>query len=220
MPLDQNTLVALIASRICHDLVSPMAAVTTALDVMDTETSADMREHAMQVVRSSASDSRAKLEFLRAAFGSATAGTGTADLGELKRIAEAYVGTAKPELVWSTTEVFVPRIAARLLLNLIIVGVDSLPRGGQIVVTSLREGGRIEFQVACTGKRASLKDAVREALQGLTPEGGFDGRTIQPYMTFLSATAARAELAARDAEESVTLIARVPAEEMAGLVAG
>lgn len=211
MSLDPNALVALVASRICHDLVSPMAGVTTALDVLDDGANAETRDYAMQVVRTSAADSRAKLEFLRAALGSATAGEGIADLTELRRICEAYVATGKPELVWSTTEAFVPRVAARLLLNLIMVAMDSLPRGGRIEVTGSRSAGLLELAIACTGTRAGLKPTVRDALQGRTPEGGFDGRTVQPYVAFLAATSARAELAAREAPESVTLIARVPA---------
>lgn len=219
MALDTNSLIALVSSRICHDLVSPLAAVTTALDVMDTDNSADMREHALQVVRSSASDSKAKLEFLRAAFGSATAGEGTADLNEMRRIIEAYVATGKPQLVWTTTESFVPRIAARLLLNLVVVAMDCMPRGGTLEITSAREARTLEFALTCQGRRAEIKPAVRDGLQGLTPEGGFDGRSVQPYVTYLAASAARAELAARESEETVVLIARVPLSEPAAAAA-
>jgi histidine phosphotransferase ChpT len=210
MPVDTNTLVALVSSRICHDLISPMAAVVTALDVMDQETNAEMREHALDVVRGSASDSKAKLEFLRAAFGSATIGEGDADLTQLARIARDYVATGKPVLDWQVREEHGPRVLGRILLHLVVIAMDCLARGGSITVTSASENGRQVFTVSAAGRRAELKPAVREALSGQVPEGGFEGRTVQPYIAFLAATSARAELAAREGDEHVELIVRMP----------
>jgi len=52
---------------------------------------------------------------------------------------------------------------------------------------------------------------VRAGLAGELPEGGFDGRSVQPYLAFITAAGARAELAARESEERVELIVRIAA---------
>jgi hypothetical protein len=90
MLIDTSTLVALVSSRICHDLVSPVAALTTALDILDDDHGADMREQAMDLIRNSAAQAGVKLEFMRATFGAGTIGVGQADLGELQKLSERF----------------------------------------------------------------------------------------------------------------------------------
>ena len=209
MLIDASTLVALVSSRICHDLVSPVAALTTAMDILDDDHGADMREQAMELIRNSAAQAGVKLEFMRATFGAGTIGVGEADLGELKKLSERFFSTQKPELQWTLEVASVPRAAARLLMNLLLVGLDCLPRGGVLNVSGSQEGDKLNLSVCATGTRAALKPAVRAGLAGETPEGGFDGRSIQPYLAFLAAAGARAELAARESDERVEIIVRM-----------
>lgn len=211
MHIDTSTLVALVSSRICHDLVSPVAALTTALDILDDDHGADMREQAMELIRNSAKQAGVKLEFMRATFGAGTIGIGDCDLGELRDLSMRFFATQKPELEWSLTLSSVPRAAARLLMNLLLVGLDCLPRGGLLEVAGSQEDGKLSLSVCASGTRAALKPAVRAGLAGETPEGGFDGRSIQPYLAFLAASGSRAELAARESDERVELIVRMVA---------
>jgi histidine phosphotransferase ChpT len=209
MLIDSATLVALVSSRICHDLVSPVAALTTALDILDDDHGADMREQALELIRSSAGQAGIKLEFMRATFGAGTIGTGDTDLGELARLAERFFDVQKPELNWNLGVTSIPRPAARLLMNLLLVGLDCLPRGGTLEVSGSREGPMLNLSVCASGTRATLKPSVRAALAGEMPEGGFDGRSIQPYLAFLAASSCRAELAARESEGCVEIIVRL-----------
>jgi histidine phosphotransferase ChpT len=202
MLIDTATLVALVSSRICHDLVSPVAALTTALDILDDDHGADMREQAMELIRNSARQAGVKLEFMRATFGAGTIGTGDFDL-------ERFFATQKPVLNWALTVQMVPRPAARLLMNLLLVGLDCLPRGGTLEVGGGQEGDKLTLSVVAAGTRAGLKPAVRAGLAGEMPEGGFDGRSIQPYLAFLAASGCRAELAARESNERVEIIVRL-----------
>jgi histidine phosphotransferase ChpT len=209
MPIDNATLVALVSSRICHDLISPIGALTTALDILDDDHGADMREQAMELIRTSAWQAGVKLEFMRATFGAGTIGVGSSELGEVRKLSERFFATQKSELVWSLALTQVPRAAARLLMNLLLVGLDCLPRGGVVEVTGSQEGDRLNLSVCATGTRANIKPAVRASLAGETPEGGFDGRSIQPYLAFLAASGSRAELAARESDERVEIIVRM-----------
>jgi histidine phosphotransferase ChpT len=208
MLIDNAGLVALVSSRICHDLVSPIAALTTALDILDDDHGADMREQAMELIRTSAKQASVKLEFMRATFGAGTIGAGDFDLGDTKALAQRFFDTQKPNLDWKLTVQSVPRPAARLLMNLLLVGLDCLPRGGELEVGGGQDGDKLVLSVVATGTRAALKPAVRAALAGELPEGGFDGRSIQPYLAFLAASSARAEMAARESDERVEIIVR------------
>ena len=67
-------LAALVASRVCHDIISPVGAITNGLEVLDEEDSGDMKEFAMEPIRKSARQASAKLQFARLAFGAPVAG--------------------------------------------------------------------------------------------------------------------------------------------------
>lgn len=208
MSIDNSTLLALVSSRVCHDLASPIQALTTALDVLEGDNSADMRESAISLIRESTTQASAKVEFMRATFGSLTAGKGESNLGDLKNIAARFIATQKPALEWEIVEDSASRPLARVLMNLILIALDSLPRGGEIKVQSMRNSDKTEISVRASGMRVSLKENMRAALQGLTPENGFDGRSVQPYLAYLTALENKIELAAREDENSLTLIAR------------
>lgn len=209
MLIDPASLVALVSSKICHDLISPVSALTAALDILDDDHGADMRDQAMALIRKSTIQTAAKLEFMRATFGAATVGVGDFDLGEVRDLSERFFATQKPELVWLVKVASVPRAGARLIMNLMLVGVDCLPRGGIVEVSAAQDGDRLTISIVSTGMRAALKPSVRAGLSGELPEGGFDGRSVQPYLAFLTAAGCRAELAARESDERVEVIARM-----------
>src|SRR5258708_37217221 len=62
---------ALLVSRVCHDLVSPVGAVVNGLEVLEDETDPAMRADALRLVASSAEQAAARLQFARIAFGAA-----------------------------------------------------------------------------------------------------------------------------------------------------
>src|SRR5258705_13002728 len=70
---------ALLVSRVCHDLVSPIGAVVNGLEVLEDETDMAMRADALRLVAASAEQAAARLQFARIAFGAAgSAGGGAA----------------------------------------------------------------------------------------------------------------------------------------------
>ncbi len=209
MSNDTSSVTALISSRICHDLATPIQALTTALDVLESDNSPEMRESAIALLRESTNNATAKIEYMRAAFGSITAGIGIALVEDLKRIAIKFFSSQKATLNWESTEQEAPRSIARVLLNLILVAADSLPRGGEILVRSQKNAEIIEFSIRATGTRIMLKPQMRQALQGIKPEEGYDARTIGPYLTFLTATEHKIQLAAREDDASLTFLARM-----------
>src|SRR5882672_11216705 len=93
-------LAALLCSRVCHDVISPVGAITNGLELLDVEDDESMREMAMSLVRKSARQASAKLQFCRIAFGAAGSAGSIIDMGEAGDVAKAFVGDEKVKLDW------------------------------------------------------------------------------------------------------------------------
>ena len=51
---DRTEFASLLASRLCHDFISPASAISSGLDLLDDPSAQDMREEAMGLITSSA----------------------------------------------------------------------------------------------------------------------------------------------------------------------
>ena len=207
--LSPENLAALLCARLCHDLVSPVAALGAALSVLDDEDAADMRDDALELVRESAKQAQAKLEFARLAFGAGGSAPGMIDSLELKRLAAGLFNTVKPELVWKVAAPSLEKSAARLLLNLCILGIEAAPRGGTVTVEATESGGGARLRVLSEGLKAKIDPKHAAALEGQKPEDGFDGRSIQPFYAGLIARGAGGRASASSGEDRVEFVALV-----------
>jgi len=68
---DALELAALLCSRVCHDLISPVGAIVNGLEVLDDNPKPEDREFALDLIRKSAKTASARLQFCRLAFGAA-----------------------------------------------------------------------------------------------------------------------------------------------------
>ena len=62
---------ALLCSRLCHDLVSPVGAINNGLEILEEEKDASMREAVVDLITKSTQQTANKLQFFRLAFGAA-----------------------------------------------------------------------------------------------------------------------------------------------------
>src|ERR1700712_5356401 len=109
-------LAALLCSRVCHDIISPVGAINNGLELLD-EGGAD--EDAMKLIRASARNASARLQFARIAFGAAGSAGMLIDTGDAEAVATAFLLNEKPELVWNGPRALLPKNKVKLLLNLI-----------------------------------------------------------------------------------------------------
>lgn len=203
-------LAALLCARLCHDLVSPVSALGAALSVLDDESAADMREDAIALIRTGARQAQAKLEFSRLAFGAGGSAPALIDMRELQRLSGAMFADAKPDLVWKTEAAGLDKPAARVLLNLIQLAVDAVPRGGRVTIEASAPGdGGARLRLVSEGPKARFAEAYAQALAGKRPEDGYDGRSIQPYFAGLIARDAGGRADVRVEEDRVELTALI-----------
>ena len=142
--IDPARLSAYVASRICHDLVSPVSSVTNALDLMGEPGDHEMKEQAEALLHDGAEKAAARIQFLRYAFGSIGLNAGAADIHEARKITEAFVKSHKPSVEWDIQADHLSFSHARLMMNLVMMAVESLPRGGVVSVSIRSEAGGLE----------------------------------------------------------------------------
>ncbi|PHR92376.1 MAG: hypothetical protein COA69_08335 [Robiginitomaculum sp.] len=213
--LTPANLAALLCARICHDLVSPVGALGAALEVFEDDDNLDMRDDAMDLIKLSAGQASAKLQFLRLAFGAGGSAPGIVATEELKKLSLGVYGDAKATIDWQVEEDGLDKPSSRLLLNLIMLAVMAVPRGGDIVITAKCEDEQTQLKLVCTGPKARLNPSVVLTLAGGAPEEGFDGRNIQPFYSGMIAREAGGNVSAEIEEETVTFSAHIPAGEAA-----
>jgi histidine phosphotransferase ChpT len=185
--LSDLDLSALLCSRVCHDIISPVGAIANGLELMDDpDVDADMKSTALDMVRSSAKTATAKLKFCRIAFGASGSAGAHIDLGEAGEIAKAFVGDEKIKLDWQAPRENRPKAEVKLILNMLMLAMAGIPRGG--VVTVLVNGR--DFNVTAQGERAKVPQAMADVLTGAAALDALDARMVQPYYAKLLAQSA------------------------------
>ena len=208
--LTPGDLAALMCARICHDLVSPVGALTTAIEVLDDPANEEMHDDALDLVRLSARQAGAKLQYLRLAFGAGTSAPGFIGFEEVKKLAGGMYGDGKIELSWSVKGEGLEKSSARLLLNLIMIASHCIPRGGTLEISSGDSGDATLIELKATGMRARLDPMIPKTLSGKAPEDGFDGRSIQPFYAGMIIRELKGRIDTDHKDDTVTLSAFVP----------
>lgn len=179
--LTPSSLAALMCARICHDLVSPIGALGAALEVLNDESNADMHEDAMDLVRTSAGQASSKLKYLRLAFGAGTSAPGMLGIEQLTTLIQDMYGHGKASIRVETILTELEKTQGRLVLNLVMVALQSIPRGGELVIELTQKAEAHIFNLTATGPKARIYEEFQRSLAGRAPDDGFDGRTIQPF---------------------------------------
>jgi histidine phosphotransferase ChpT len=204
--IENTKLTALVASRICHDMVEPMSAIIQGLEMLKGD-GGKIDPDALSLLDNGVAKAWAKLEFFRFAIAGAVA-EGDSELEEGRAVAVKLYGVLKPQLVWSAPAVKMPRPAVRVIVNLLLIANECLPRGGSVEINAEKRGQGGEVIVTAKGPRAKLREATAAALRGGELGPDLSGHTIQPALTGLLARQGGVELSVREAEERVELIAR------------
>jgi histidine phosphotransferase ChpT len=213
--LDALDLAALLCSRVCHDVISPVGAITNGLEVLEDEDTEEMRAFALDLIKKSARQASAKLQFARLAFGAAGSAGAEIDLGDAEAVARGILEGDKVTLSWIGERRTMPKNLVKLLLNLLLVAVATVPRGGRVAVEITGEAAAPRFRLAASGLNARIPHGVDRLLAGGGLERPIDAHLVQLYYTrrLLEATAMR--LAMTIEGETVTIDASPKAATVA-----
>src|SRR5579872_7358542 len=101
--LDSLDLAALLCSRVCHDVISPVGAIVNGLEVLEDEKDAEMRGFALELIKKSANTASARLQFCRLAFGAAGSAGASIDTGDAESVARNLFVDQRTRLDWNAT---------------------------------------------------------------------------------------------------------------------
>ncbi|HEX7871796.1 MAG TPA: histidine phosphotransferase family protein, partial [Sphingobium sp.] len=173
----------LLCSRLCHDLLNPVGALNNGIELLADETDPAMREQCMGLLGDSARVSAAKLKFYRLAFGSAGGYGETLPTHEVRDAVEGmFAGSGKLKIEWLAAEDSLPKLPAKVLLNLALIAGESLPRGGVLMLGVEQVGGAVDIAIRGEGPRLTLNADIRRALAGEMPDAEVSSRTVAAAM--------------------------------------
>lgn len=185
--MNELDLGALLVSRVCHDLISPVAAISNGLEILADEKDAVMRAHAMRLIEHSVGQAKARLLFARLAFGAMGSAGTEIELHEAGEVAGEFFKTGKAKLDWQVPSIAVDKEIVRVLLNVAAMGADCIPRGGVLTVTAEQAKGVFSAAVVAQGVKANLAPDIKEGLALTIPREDLTGRTIAPFVTAMLA---------------------------------
>jgi histidine phosphotransferase ChpT len=185
---DALELAALLCSRVCHDLISPVGAIVNGLEVLDDNPKPDDRDFALDLIRKSARKASARLQFCRLAFGAAGSSGAQIDLGDAEAMARGQIEDERTRLEWTLPRLLLPKNRVKLLLNMLVIAQQTIPRGGVMSITPIGNGDTMGFRVRSVGPNARVPQAIADQLRE-TYEGSVDSHAVQPYYTRLLAKA-------------------------------
>ncbi|MHC5307913.1 histidine phosphotransferase ChpT [Bartonella sp. LJL80] len=202
--LSPADLAALLCSRICHDLISPVGAINNGMELYD---EGGAEEDALQLIRMSAANASARLQFARIAFGAAGSAGSEIDTGDAEQVAKNYMANEKANLEWRAQRLLLPKNEVKLLLNLLLTANAAIPRGGDIILTIVEQAGKRKFQFDVSGKMLRVPPKFLELYNGQTPDDAIDAHAIQPYYTLLLSELSGMSISVQVAPETITFSA-------------
>ena len=180
---DTVDLASLLCSRLCHDLLSPVGAMTNGLELLAEEKDPEMRKRCMELLEQSARTSADKLKFFRLAFGAAGGFGQSVAVAEPKALIDALVaGNERITVQWALGVDALPKTAVKVLLTLAHIGIDALIRGGTLDIGVESRGGASEIVVRATGPRIAFDGDIGRALDGSLPIADLSSRTAPAWM--------------------------------------
>jgi histidine phosphotransferase ChpT len=203
---DALELAALLCSRVCHDLISPVGAIVNGLEVLDDDPKPEDREFALDLIRKSAKTASARLQFCRLAFGTAGSPGAQIDLGDAQTMARGHLEDGKTTIAWNLPRVLLPKNRVKLLLNMMVIAQQTIPRGGVLTVDPIGEGDAIGFRVVASGLNARMPQNIADLLSA-RHGGNIDAHAVQPYYTRLLAQACGLNVVLAPEPDSVVVTA-------------
>ena len=201
---DMLELAALLCSRVCHDLISPVGAIVNGLEVLDDTQKQEDRDFALDLIRKSAKTASARLQFCRLAFGAAGSAGAQIDLGDAQTMARGHLEDGKITITWNLPRLLLPKNRVKLLLNMLVIAQQTIPRGGVLTVDPVGEGDASGFRVAASGLNARMPQNIADLLSsGSAP----DAHAVQPYYTRLLAQACGLKVVLAPEGEAVVVTA-------------
>lgn len=175
----------LMASRICHDVISPVGAINNGMELLQ-EMGMDNGAEAIGLVAKSAEQAGRRLRLFRYAYGSA-GGKDLVDSKDLRRTAFEYLEGSRSVLEWPETEPIkmpgkdFPHGLMKGILNLVVLGSEMVTKAGLVKVRQSAPG-QYPVEIHVTGEGANFREGMEASLQGTIEPENLDARLVHAYI--------------------------------------
>lgn len=185
--LDASAL-ELLASRICHDLISPVGAVHNGVEFLQ-EMGASAGEEAAELIALSARQASARLQAFRLAYGAGGRDPNIKPEDVHKIFESLIIDDGKITQEWDPHAPVgfesYPLGYCKILMGVLMLAQECLPKGGTV---SVQEGDRKnQTNIVATGENAGPRSMVVEALESKISPDAMDPRLIHPFVISLLA---------------------------------
>lgn len=209
MPQFSLRLAEILSSRLCHDLITPVGAINTGLELFQ-ETPPDHiteSQEIMDLILHSAQTASSRLSFYRIAFG---ANGGNISLGEAKQLIHQYFDKSKLNFHWN--EPFEANLTlegwGRILLNCVLWMSECAPRGGTLNITTPTED-KLSLSFSLKAEPIIIHQGTLEALKGESSLDDLTPRTAPCYLIFCHWMAKQATLTVQHTPSSSELFLEI-----------
>ena len=111
------------------------------------------------------------------------------DTGDAESVARGFIEDEKVKLTWNLPRVLLPKNRVKLLLNMLVISAQTIPRGGTLTIDAVGAAETMGFKITAAGLNARIPHAVPSLLEGNSENGTIDAHAVQPFYTGLLARA-------------------------------
>ena len=207
-------LAALLCSRLCHDMLSPVGAMSNGLELLASETDPEMRQNCMELLEQSATISTNKLKYFRLAYGAAGGFGDRVGIEEPKDLIQSLAADkGRIEVNWAVSGGTLAKPAVKVLLNFAQIALDALVRGGTLDVGAEVRDGACEIVIRAAGTKIAFDEVLGRALEGRLGSDELTSRTAPAHMIHLLAQECGGGLQFARSEDALVLGAVLPEPE-------
>lgn len=181
--MQKTDLAAYVASRILHDVSSPLTAVMAGFEsALDPGADEAMRKMSADLVGEGIEKMFSQIQFLRFAIGSQELNENACNLNEMKQRANEFARLRERRTIeWRLDTERLSNRQARLFMNMALLVIESVPKDGVMVAGLSEDGGQLVMSCVAKDSDKGLRPAIVGALGGTQPDEGWGGGRIQPF---------------------------------------
>ena len=176
--MDNLKFSALLCSRLCHDLASPLGAINNGVEMLATETDPSLIRQITGLIEQSARQTTNRLQYYRLAFGAGGGLSSQVGLGQAKAAMEAFFGDQKIELEFDPRQRTASPAVVKLLMNLALTAGETIIRGGKLVIEIEDQAPGTRLALRAEADKIKVRDTIADALAGRLAEEDLDSKSI------------------------------------------
>jgi len=202
----------LLFARLCHDLIGPIAAVNNGVELVR-DYGDEMQGEALALIGESATKASQLLQFYRVAFGSARAVDGSGiEIEEGRQRTLDALSSERVTIQWPDKEAEgdgeASRLTVKLILNLVLLGVEILPGAGEVCV-EIKRGNPGQVQITAQKNGLSMSEDLAAVLNGEVLPDELTPRTVQAFFTRFLANSVGSDIRVQCGIDIISLVVEV-----------